>query len=73
MVGVTTYGWWGGGVTQNLEVLDLSHNQLDSLPYSMGYMKSLQELNLTGNPLRDLYKIMHKSDRYRALPLLVSR
>jgi Leucine-rich repeat (LRR) protein len=54
-------------VLQNLVTLDLSNNQLDSLPYSMGYMKSLQELNLAGNPLREFGKLFdQKPEKYAA-------
>lgn len=50
---------------QHLEVLDVSDNQLDSLPYSMGYMKSLKELHLSGNPLREFYKLFaQRPERY---------
>ena len=36
----------------NLEVLDLSGNDIDFLPYSIGKLESLRELNLANNDLQ---------------------
>ncbi|HLD30713.1 MAG TPA: leucine-rich repeat domain-containing protein, partial [Patescibacteria group bacterium] len=37
------------GQLQNLEILNLSNNQLTGLPYELGNLKNLKTLNLSGN------------------------
>jgi Leucine-rich repeat (LRR) protein len=37
------------GQLKNLEVLDLSNNQLTGLPYELGNLSNLQMLDLRGN------------------------
>ena len=37
------------GKLKNLEILDLSNNQITGLPYELGNLQNLKTLNLSGN------------------------
>ena len=37
------------GQLENLQILDLSNNNLTGLPYELGNLKNLKTLNISGN------------------------
>jgi len=43
---------------QNLKMLDVSNNDLSDFPYELGYVDSLQIVNLEGNPIRSIRRTL---------------
>jgi len=41
------------GTLPDLEILDVTSNRMNALPFSLGYCKSLKELHCQENPLTD--------------------
>lgn len=53
-----------GACTMELNVLDLSNNDLKSLPAELGLMTSLRKLPLDGNPLRTIRRPLVTGRRF---------
>lgn len=55
------------GDLKNLELLDLSNNELESIPKSIVNLKKLRVISLHGNPLKILPELLSliKSSHYR--------
>jgi len=52
----------GSVCVEGIRTLDLTHNQLTSLPKELGYMRSLEQLYVRHNKLKELPLLEHCSN-----------